>query len=476
MIELLEDKAMYPLHYFPSVFIEAINAISRDVQAPIELIGSVVLSAASLACQGLVKIRYQDGRVTPCSLYNIVIADSGERKSAVYSLVMKPFLNFEKEAKKKYELFTVDYNAELQSWKVQEQAILKCIRKGTEIGDDIKSDDFRLKEHYRLKPVPPVYPKMIYNDVTPEALQFGLYNNVASASLMSDEAGVFFKGRAKNNLSFLNQLWDGSSFDVERKSGSFSVDGCQFTMLLMIQSQEFSQYIKRQGDHAIGSGFLARFMLTSVTSTQGQRNGRIAYNAGGESLGRFHQRIEYLLRLFEERQCSGIDHHEYLTLSTSAQNTIEKHIANIESRIIKDKDKNPVVEGVLSKIPDNMVRIAALFHYFCGDDGYEITADYINMAAYIMRFFYQQTINSLSRYSGRVEDNADSLYQWLCKIKNMSGITSINKMEVRRKGPFHLRSTYRLNAAILFLEQEGKLKIVKHYNRNGSVTQMIDVM
>lgn len=475
MINSFGNEMTYPLDSYPPFIRETISAIQRDVQAPIELIGSAVMAAVSLACQGLIKIRYQDGRITPCSTYYIVIAPSGERKTAVYSLVTKPFYDFEKEARKKHEQLMYDFNAEQQSWKVQEQAILKCIRKGTEKGINIECENQRLKKHYRIQPIAPALPKLIYNDATPEALQLGLYNNISSASLMSDEAGIFFRGRAKNNLSFLNQLWDGSPFDVERKSGSFSVDGSQFTILLMIQPREFSYYIKRQGEHAVDSGFLARFMLTSVTSTQGQRSGRTVYEAGGETLKRFHMRIKELLHLFEENQRSGMDRHECLTLSNHAQEALEKYISNIEKRILKDKDQNPVAEGVLSKVPDNIVRIAALFHYFCDKEGKEISAVNIDRAVHIAYYYYLQTLDSLSRHSGTPEGNANDLYEWLRKVKNKSGVTLINKMEVRRKGPFQLRNTLRLNAALLFLEQEEKITICRTRNNNGSISEIIEV-
>jgi hypothetical protein len=80
---------------------------------------------------GVIKIQHPDGRVSPCPMYYTVIADSGERKSAVFKLVTQPFFDFEKESRQKYTLLMLDYNAELQSWKSQEKALLKVISKKT---------------------------------------------------------------------------------------------------------------------------------------------------------------------------------------------------------------------------------------------------------------------------------------------------------------------------------------------------------
>jgi hypothetical protein len=49
-------------------------------------------------------------------------------------------------------------------------------------------------------------------------------------------------------------------------------------------------------------------------------------------------------------------------------------------------------------------------------------------------------------------------------------------MEVRRKGPFQLRNTHRLNTALLFLEQEEKIIISRTRNNNGSISEVIEVL
>lgn len=470
-----DKKATYPVEYFPQIMRNAIESVVRDVQAPPELVGTAILGIASLALQGLKKIRYPDGRVRPLSLYLTVIADSGERKTAVYNLVGQPVFAFEKACRKKHEMLIVDYNAELQSWKVQEQSILKSIRKKTEKGVSIESENERLKLHYRIKPKSPVLPKMIYNDTTPEALQSGLYNNIPSASLMSDEAGVFFKGRAKSNLGFLNQLWDGSSFDVERKTGSFTVDDCMFTILLMIQTDEFEKYVKKQGDYAVGSGFFSRFMITGVTSMQGRRDTKTVQNAGGDSLRLFHEKIEEALSSFEEMCNSGTVTHDYYTLSEQAQTALSEYQKKAEDAIIQHKDKSPLFEGMFSKFSENLIRVAALFEYFDGDNSGVISSKNVVNASKIVIFYYSYLLTSGGLRSETVDQNADLLYAWLVSRKDnyYSYTTHINKMEIRRKGPYKLRNKIKLNAALEFLEQEGKVGIQKLRNNNGTMGETI---
>ncbi|WP_194857290.1 DUF3987 domain-containing protein [Morganella morganii] len=52
-------------------------------------------------------------------------------------------------------------------------------------------------------------------------------------------------------LTFLNSVWDGVPFQVERKTGdSFIIDDGRITLSVMVQKAVFDSYMKRQGDKA----------------------------------------------------------------------------------------------------------------------------------------------------------------------------------------------------------------------------------
>jgi hypothetical protein len=188
------------------------------------------------------------------------LANSGERKSTIFSLVMKPFFEFEKQDKYNREEKVAEYNTEMEVWNIRRKTITKLINQKIKKGESYTSEQEELKILNMTKPVMPRKMKLIYTDTTPEAMQRGLYDNIPWAGLASDEASVFFEGRDKNNLGFLNELWDGAMVDVERRGeNSFSVDDSRFTMLLMVQHDIFKQYFKRHGTKAAGSGFFVSF-------------------------------------------------------------------------------------------------------------------------------------------------------------------------------------------------------------------------
>ncbi len=69
-------------------------------------------------------------------------------------------------------------------------------------------------------------------DATPEALAYGLANHWPSAGVVSAEAGIVLgshgmgKESIMRNLAMLNQLWDGNTLTIDRKTtDSFTVRG-----------------------------------------------------------------------------------------------------------------------------------------------------------------------------------------------------------------------------------------------------------
>ena len=88
----------YPLDALGPLAAGAARAIVEHTRAPDAIAGQSVLAAAALAVQGHADALHPatDQR-TPLSLFALTIAESGERKSAVDRLALKPIIDFERE-------------------------------------------------------------------------------------------------------------------------------------------------------------------------------------------------------------------------------------------------------------------------------------------------------------------------------------------------------------------------------------------
>ena len=86
----------FPLWALSPTIRAAVEEAALRTQAPNALIASSALAAASLSVQTQFNVRRHNGLVSPCSLYCITVAESGERKTTVDRFFFEPFTQFEK--------------------------------------------------------------------------------------------------------------------------------------------------------------------------------------------------------------------------------------------------------------------------------------------------------------------------------------------------------------------------------------------
>ncbi|HGX9315842.1 TPA: YfjI family protein [Escherichia coli] len=454
---------------FPPLFEEVTQSTQAITHAPAELITGVQLSVMSLAAQGVVVFEHSDGRRSPVSLYSIVLAESGERKTAVCNLLQKPIQDFQKKQLKNYEEKINVYEADLQSWAVLNKTITRQIRKNIEKGGDSVSEQEKLRKHYINKPTPPKRPKLLYSDATPEAIIQGLVESIGTSGLISDEGGVIFNGRAMGNTPLFNQLWDGGIVDVERKGHRLNVDNARLMALIITQRNELLLFRKKHGARVQGNGFFARCLWSVTTSTQGIRMHQPDVHVDTSVLDKFNKRVEELL----EQTLAGTTPC-VLHFSADAERRFAQYQNEIEQRILTEKGKHDALPGILSKLPENAVRLATLMHFFYEFKGDEIDVATLNYIFMIMEYYYQQAVNILTASLSSDEEDAKRLWEWLM-TGHFSTSTSVAKSEIRRYAPYQLRDVVRYNKALKYLEDIGRIYIKKYKNGNGTVSQVIDI-
>lgn len=238
----------YPcLSQFP-LLDAAINEAQANIQAPRGLIQNAALTAISVVLQGLVDVRKPNGQVAPTSLMLLAIADSGERKSTVENVFLKPIRAFQakqgEEVKESQSMWKVKYD----TWMVRRNGVLKAITKKASKGLSADEEEKVLLALEKEAPAKPKEFKILYEDSTSEALFHGMYGNLPPAGLISSEGGGVLEGRAFNDLSKQNAIWSGDSITIDRKTAeSFKLVGARLTVSLMVQESVFSKYMAHKG-------------------------------------------------------------------------------------------------------------------------------------------------------------------------------------------------------------------------------------
>lgn len=399
----------FPIDALPPKIRNAVEEGIRVIQAPPALIASSALAAASHAVQSKFDVERLNGLKGPCSAYFIVIAESGERKSATDDLYFSAAREFE-------EIASIEN---------------KCIV-STLIGDCSPAGTIAHMNHYS-----------------------------PSVCLCEDEAGRVFDSNLMNDLGLLNKAWGGSRVTVDRKYERIVVMSPRCSLIWMVQPSVFEKFMERRGENARGIGFLARCHVCYPESTQGTRFNKprpeeLVY------VNDFKQRCLDLLHEQVERFLPGANQKRFqnvtLTFSYPAQIAWEQIYDNIEFAcatggvFAQNRD-------YASKIAENIARMAGVFHAFEGYEGTEISAETLHRAAQVVLWYASEFLRLFTPPGPMdiLNDHALKLDNWLIEYAFRKGSYTISKSLLLRYGPNSLRNRDTLDIAIQRLMETNRI-------------------
>ena len=459
------DQQPFPVDAFPPIAYNAIMEVQRNTQTPFPMIASSMLGALSLAIQSKVDVCRMDGLTGPCSLFVLTIAESGERKTTIDKLFTKPIRDFEASQAIAMKPELEKYRAEKAAWIEKRKGILLAIRANAKQGEKADENDLEqaLKELETNEPIEPKVPLMIITDATPEAIAYDLYKKWPSAGIMSDEGAVVFGGRATHNLGMLNKLWDGDPLHVKRKTTeSFIVKDARLTISIMVQPKTFDNYLCKQGSLARDNGNQARFLVSQPYSTQGTRFIQNT-NPSWLNLIAFQNRLSEILNSTKLEASQSPPDRTMLKFLPEAQLRWMNFYNRVEADLITGGYLEDVKDGA-SKIGDNLARIAALLHYFEGNEG-DISLATMNRAVAICEWYlheFKRLFASAPEVPIEILD-AETLETWLVNfIRRYPWGGEIRKNVIAQLGPNQLRANkLRREAALYVLSTQDKIRQVQ---------------
>ncbi|HNA21652.1 MAG TPA: DUF3987 domain-containing protein, partial [Agitococcus sp.] len=463
-----QEIADYPIEHLPEPLRLLVLEIVDYLQCPVAMAANSVLAALSLSTQGLVNVSRDNSLIGAVSLFLMVIAESGERKSACDNLVLKAIkkLNDERFCHDKEQ--NNDFLTELNIWNSQNNGLhasLTHASKNGEPTDDLKE---KIKTHAITKPMQPKGTTFLYEDATIEALTKGLYFNSPSGGIFSSEAGVVFGGHGMNkdnstrNMAALNKLWDDDSIIVGRSdvSKNMLLTGRRLTLCLATQESTVRAFFDGTNGLARGTGFGARFLIAWPKSTQGTRLYK-APPSHWPHLTRFSSHVLSLLNtdLTIDENTGAL---QPITLHLSKQ----AHAAWV--RFYNDTEQELRIGGeltdikdVTSKAADNVVRIAALFHVYEHGITGTISEAHIVNAGHIMTWHLMESKRFFNELSLSKElRHATMLDNWLFNYCKEHQTTEISTRTLKQLCPNSLRNKASFDDAISHLIDLNRVKIV----------------
>ncbi|CAI1733780.1 Uncharacterised protein [Serratia fonticola] len=445
----------FPSYALPELLYKTFHNVSNKTQAPEGLIANTLLAAISLACQGHIDVSPIEGLVHPTSLYTYAIAESGERKSSVDDEIMAPFQAFDLAMSEAHVALQRNYEARHQIWSTKQSAYFNMIKRKTKRNEPTDAEELQLLEHKAREPQRPCLRKLLYSNTTPQALLADMDGVGRSVGLIADEGGTILDRGVMQDLSSLNQFWDGGSMSVDRKTTtSIRITEGRLTFSVQVQRAVHERFLRRQGDVPRGSGFNARCLSVEVdesTSTKGYRviDGRYMHRDG---LDRFHERISELLESHVNGQPRKI-----LCFSREAQVRWMEYANHIEHQI-RPGGTYHSISDIASKMANNIARIAALIQYVTEGEG-EISRTKVDAAFDICQWYAYQALRMFSPKAECLQNTRDAgeLLVWLDRKFREKNVMSMKKNDIRRNGPSGLRDKEKLAAALDLLAHTGRV-------------------
>ncbi|WP_157660208.1 YfjI family protein [Burkholderia ubonensis] len=369
----------FPLDALPESIRAAVIEICRRDKLAAPIAVQATLAAVSVACQDLVLVDRGFGEESVCSLFMLVVADSGARKTRADRAVTPTIEAYDRQAKVEYERQKAAYEVELKDRQDMERGLqrtlMTLIRKArsTSKGKDegVEALIAQIKQELgELRSEPFQYPKpkcrrMLYSAIPIRELERALCENWPAAGLISNEAADFLNARSDSDMARLDRLWDGQGIDVVGKTPreSFSVSDPRLTMSLMIQPSVFDSFLEKKGERAKAIGFIPRMLIARPETVYGVRRIDSAAQRPTVWIDRFNSRIRELLDAGSLDIAARARNRVCLRFSAAAQLRWERE-HNEKECGMADGGRYVYEREFVNRYSEHVARLAALFHFF----------------------------------------------------------------------------------------------------------------
>lgn len=264
----------FPVDAFPEAVAAMVVAVAEATQTDPAMAAVSALTALSGCTGGHAEIAVRSGWREPLCLYTATIAHSGERKSAVQQAMVRPIIEAEAALREAGEAARLLAETQKQIATGRAETLRRqAARAGA--GEAEINEAVHAAQMAEAIEVPPV-PRLIADDVTPEAAASLLAEQGGRLAIISAEAGVFdiiggrYSAARVPNMDLWLKGHSGDPLRVDRKGRPPEhIPRPALTLGLMIQPSVLTAIAANAQFR--GRGLLARFLYAYPVSKVGRR-------------------------------------------------------------------------------------------------------------------------------------------------------------------------------------------------------------
>lgn len=461
----LPPPSVFPIDALGMVLEPLCKKLIEVVQAPIAICGQSLLAAAALAAQGFANVVI-DGRIYPLSEFFLTIAESGERKTSVDSIILKPHREHQEQLSDIHKKELLKYAGDKEAYEASKKEALSSKHK--------KTFDEKKKALTDLgkPPLSPIEPILLVEEPTYEGLIKLLAHGQPSVGLFSDEGGRFIGGHAMNDENMLKtasglcKLWDGSDITrVRSGDGASILSGRRLSCHLMVQPVIAEVLLNNNG--LVKQGFLSRFLITWPESTMGER---LYKEINIFECDEYQLYRDMIVRIYKKplplktdtaNELKPID----LILSgDTKQLWIEFH--NYIESDLSSNGKYSTIKGFANKAPEHAARLAGILALIENPDCIEISFTQLELGIKLTKYYLVEALRLFeSSFCDPTLSEAERLYEWLLQREK----NEIALQEIYQCGPSFIRNASKARNLIRLLAENHYVMPINGTYYNGKL-------
>lgn len=432
-----KQPAVFPINALPPIIGEYVQQVAKAVQVHPDMTASLAIAVLAACSQGKSQIQITPEWTEELNLYISVVAEPGQRKSKIFSVLTKPVTDFVNTYNARNEAEICAYRNKMARLISHKNSLIAKNASDEEIAE-VQTEILELKAHPRSEL------RLIASDCTSEALAVVMAANNDKIAILTDEgvfevmAGLYNNGKSNINI-YLNS-YDGQTISIDRKnSGSLILKHPLISFGVCCQPSVISEFISDKS--FIGKGLVQRFMFCQPPTLNGTR--KLCTMPIDENLKSNYCNI--INKLLYMDNCT-----KPITLSPEAYALFENYYNEIEVRIGRE-GKYSFSRTFLSKLSGKTARICGLLHLCTSNPENPVTAETMANAIAISRYFDEQ--NEFLFNTSPDMAAAEYVLDRLKATANKDGCDSYRARDLKR---FCQKFTSaQLDEALIILEEHG---------------------
>ena len=263
----------FPPRCVPGWLGEMARAVAESTETPFDLAALLAVAVASASVAGKADVSPEPGYIEPLNLYTCSAMESGNRKTAVFNSLLRPLVEWERNAIEQTEPIRARAISERRTM----EARIERLRKKAACGKDQRMLVQEIHELEGKLPTPPAIPRLFVDDCTPERLASLMVEQGERIAVFSDEGGVFdiLAGRYSKGIPNLDLWLKGHSLSTvrvdraDRSRQPVMLNRPHLTVGVSPQPDVLESLKDKPGFR--GRGLLARFLYGLPKSPLGHR-------------------------------------------------------------------------------------------------------------------------------------------------------------------------------------------------------------